>query len=174
MLNFWLLVMLVLGIVVPYDARYRLPAAPAIIIMASGLLVLADWRSVFSPRRAWAILRSHPKVAVLTFVLCVWVLIGAYTPNIPPLLQSLYQAWRGDTRSSSSDALGHYNAAIAASPTFYWPYRHEADAFRLERQVTTRPAPSICRAGATTPMTHTVSSASQTWQTATLNGSSPR
>jgi hypothetical protein len=131
LLNFWLLVMLALGIVVPYDARYRLPAAPALIVMASGLLVLADWRSVFSPRKAWAILRSNLKVAILTLVLCIWVLVGAYTPNIPPLLQSLYQAWRGDIASSPAGALGRYNAAIAAFPTFYWPYRHEADALRL-------------------------------------------
>ncbi len=99
--------------------------------MAAGLLVLADWRSVFSPRRAWAILRAHPKIAVFTFVLCLWVLIGAYTPSIPPLLRSVYQGWRGDIASSPSDALNRYNASIAAFPSFYWPYRHEADALRL-------------------------------------------
>jgi hypothetical protein len=129
--NLWLLVMLLLGVVVPYDARYRLPAAPAMIIMASGLLVLTDWRSVFSPRRAWAILGTHPKVALFTLILCMWVLIGAYTPNIPPLLRTLYQSWRGDVASSVSDALPHYDAAIGAFPTFYWPYRHEADALRI-------------------------------------------
>jgi hypothetical protein len=129
--NLWLLVMLLLGVVVPYDARYRLPAAPAIIIMASGLLVLTDWRSVLSPRRAWALLGAHPKVAVFTLSLCLWVLIGAYTPNIPPLLRTLYQSWRGDLASSPGDAQARYDAAIAAFPTFYWHYRHEADALRF-------------------------------------------
>jgi hypothetical protein len=129
--NLWLLVMLLLGIVVPYDARYRLPAAPAVIIMAAGLIVLADWRSVFSPRRAWAIVRSRWKVAAFTFVLCLWVLVGAYTADIPPLLRSMYQAWRGDLAGPSGDSLARYDAAIAAFPTSYWPYRHEADASRM-------------------------------------------
>ncbi|MEO8287499.1 MAG: hypothetical protein ABI670_13820 [Chloroflexota bacterium] len=129
-ITLWLLVMLLLGIVVPYDARYRLPSAPALIVMAAGLLVLTDWRSVFSPRRAWAILRSHAKVAAVTAVLLLWVLIGAYTPNIPPLLRSLYQSWRGDLVAPSVDSFGRYMLAEQAFPTFYWPYRHHADALR--------------------------------------------
>ena len=48
LLNLWLLASVLLGLVVPYDARYRMPSAPSIIILAAGLLALADWRSVFS------------------------------------------------------------------------------------------------------------------------------
>ncbi len=128
--NLWLLAMLLLGIVVPYDARYRLPAAPSLIVLAAGLLVSADWRSVFRPRLAWGLLRRHPVVAFSTLLLCLWVLIGAYNPSIPPLLRSLYQAWRGDTASSQAEAIGRYQLAEQADPTFYWAYRHEADALR--------------------------------------------
>lgn len=130
-LNLWLLVMLLLGIVVPYDSRYRLPAAPALIILAAGLLVYADWRSVFNPRRAGAILRRHPRVTIATLVLSLWVLVGAYSPNIPPLLRSFYMAWRGDIATSQSDAIGRYKSAEEAMPGFYWGYRHEADMQRL-------------------------------------------
>jgi hypothetical protein len=132
-INLWLLVMLLLGIVVPYDSRYRLPAAPGLIILAAGLLVYTDWRSVFNPRRAWAILRRHPRVAIATLVLSLWVLVGAYSPNIPPLLRSFYQAWRGDLSVSPdlADAAGRYKLTEEAFPTFYWGYRHEADIRRL-------------------------------------------
>jgi hypothetical protein len=129
--NLWLLIMLLLGIVVPYDSRYRLPAAPGLIILAAGLLVYADWRSVFNPRRAWGILRRHPKVALATLALSLWVLAGAYSSNIPPLLRSFYQAWRGDLALTHSDAVGRYKLAEEAFPSFYWAYRHEADMRRL-------------------------------------------
>ncbi|HKP52790.1 MAG TPA: hypothetical protein VJ183_09055 [Chloroflexia bacterium] len=133
LLNLWLLFMVLLGIVVPYDGRYRLPAAPSLIVLAAGLLALVDWRTVFRPRRAWAALRHHPVVALVTFVLSLWVLIGAYTPNIPPLLRSIYQSWRGDIALQSGNAVeafGRYGLAQAAFPSFYWPYRHEADEAR--------------------------------------------
>ncbi|HYO49478.1 MAG TPA: hypothetical protein VEW94_06470, partial [Chloroflexia bacterium] len=177
--------------------RYRLPAVPSFIILAAGLLVTADWRSVFSPvlslrilldaaRRlksqatqtksafadsagtvvaeerlrkrcprlqspgildgadsakiaspltALALLKQHPKVVALAILLCAWVLWGAYTPNIPPMLRSIYQAWRGDLALSSgntSDAFGRYTLAQQAFPTFFWPYRHAADAARQQ------------------------------------------
>ncbi len=130
LLNLWLLFMVLLGIVVPYDGRYRLPAAPSLIVLASGLIALVDWRTVFTPRRAWAALRRYPVVALVTLALSIWVLVGAYTPDIPPLLRSLYQSWRGDIALQSGDvsgAFGHYNLAQAAFPSFYWPYRHTAD-----------------------------------------------
>jgi hypothetical protein len=133
LLNLWFLFMVLLGIVVPYDGRYRLPAAPVLIVLASGLIALVDWRAVFSPRRAWAALKSHPVVALITLVLLTWVLVGAYTPSIPPLLRSLYQSWRGDLALQSgniADAFGRYDFAQTAFPTFYWPYRHFADQAR--------------------------------------------
>ncbi|MGA7733611.1 MAG: hypothetical protein WCD37_20305 [Chloroflexia bacterium] len=129
-INLWLLTMLILGVVVPYDARYRLPAAPALIILASGLLVYANWRAVFHPRRAWGILRRRPVVALTTLLLSLWVLIGAYSPGIPPLLRSLYQGWRGDLSSSKADAIGRYQLAEQALPGFYWAYGKEAAARR--------------------------------------------
>ncbi|HST03213.1 MAG TPA: hypothetical protein VLQ48_00580 [Chloroflexia bacterium] len=129
-INLWLLIMLLLGIVVPYDSRYRLPAAPALIILAAGLLVYADWRSVFNPRSAWGIVRRHPVVAIATVALSAWVLGGAYSPNIPPLLRSIYEAWRGDLSTSHTEAVGRYKLAEEAFPNFYWAYRHEADARR--------------------------------------------
>jgi hypothetical protein len=97
-------------------------------VLASGLLVLADWRSVFHPRRAWVLLRRHPVVAVSTLLLSLWVLIGAYSPSIPPLLRSLYQGWRGDLASSQVDSVGRYRLAEQAIPNFYWAYRREAEA----------------------------------------------
>lgn len=127
--NLWLVAMLILGIVVPYDARYRLPAAPSLIVLAAGLLVLTHWRSVFNPRKAWGILRQHPVVAASTSLLLLWVLVGAYSPNIPPLLRSMYQAWRGDISYSLDEwdvAIGRYRLAQQAMPNFYWPYRQEA------------------------------------------------
>ena len=130
MLVLWLLAMVLLGIIVPYDGRYRLPAAPPIIIFAAGLLALTDWRAVFSPRKAWAALRAHPWTAALTALLLAWTLWGAYTPNIPPTLRSVYQAWRGDVALSGGDvetAWGRYQLAQEAFPGFYWPYRHHAD-----------------------------------------------
>ena len=129
-INLWLLTMLILGVVVPYDARYRLPAAPALIILASGLLVYANWRAVFHPRRAWSALCRHPIVALSTLLLSLWVLIGAYSPTIPPLLRSLYHSWRGDLHSSQADAIGRYQLAEQAFPTFYWAYGKEAGAWR--------------------------------------------
>jgi hypothetical protein len=133
LLNLWFLYMVLLGIVVPYDGRYRLPVVPSLIVLAAGLIVLVDWRIVFSPRRSWAALRRHNKVAVAALVLSLWVLVGAYTPNIPPLLRSVYQAWRGDLALQSGDsasAFGRYDLAQSAFPTFYWPYRHQADVAR--------------------------------------------
>lgn len=127
-LNLWLVAMLILGIVVPYDSRYRLPAAPALIVLAAGLLLYADWRAVFSPRRAISILRQHWRTAIATLLLSAWVLIGAYSPQIPPMLRSLYQAWRGDIASDPVDAVGRYRLAQQAIPNFYWPYRLEAQA----------------------------------------------
>jgi hypothetical protein len=59
------------------------------------------------------------------------VLVGAYSPNIPPLLRSFYQAWRGDLSASNSEAVGRYKLAEEAFPGFYWGYRHEANAQRL-------------------------------------------
>jgi hypothetical protein len=131
LINLWFLSMVLLGIVVPYDGRYRLPAAPPIIIFAAGLLALTDWREVFTPKRAWDALRARPLVATLTAAVLVWVLWGAYTPTIPPLLRSLYQSWRGDTAQNADDAFGRYKLAQEAFPDFYWPYRHHADKARL-------------------------------------------
>ena len=131
--NLWLLFMVLLGIVVPYDGRYRLPAAPVLITLAAGLIALVDWRVIFAPRRAWAALRSRPIVALVTLALLLWVLVGAYTPSIPPLMRSLYQAWRGDIALQSGDvegAFGRYGLAQSAFPGFYWPYRHSADQAR--------------------------------------------
>ncbi|HYP39370.1 MAG TPA: hypothetical protein VEX13_03340 [Chloroflexia bacterium] len=131
--NLWLLNMVLLGIVVPYDGRYRLPAVPLFIILAAGLLVTADWRAIVSPKKAIGLLKQYPKVAIISALLCAWVLWGAYTPNIPPLLRSIYQTWRGDLALSSgnaSDAFGRYGLAQQAFPTFFWPYRHAADEAR--------------------------------------------
>jgi hypothetical protein len=133
--NLWLLNMVLLGIVVPYDGRYRLPAVPSFIILAAGLLVTADWRAIFSPKKAIGLLKQYPRVAIIASLLCAWVLWGAYTPNIPPLLRSIYQAWRGDLALSSgntSDAFGRYVLAQQAFRTFFWPYRHAADAARRQ------------------------------------------
>jgi hypothetical protein len=131
LINLWLLSMVLLGIIVPYDGRYRLPAAPPLIIFAAGLLALTDWRAVFSPRRAFHTLRAHPWTVALTSLLLAWVLWGAYTPSIPPLLRSLYHAWRGDLAGSSPEASGRYSLAQEVFPDFYWPYRHHADIARL-------------------------------------------
>ena len=132
-LNLWLLLMVLLGIIVPYDGRYRLPAVPSFIVYASGLLVLADWRVLLSFRRMLATIRRNPQVATLTVVLSLWVLGGAYTPDIPPLLRSLYHSWRGDLAlfaGEASIAFGRYDLAQKAFPSFYWPYRHAADIAR--------------------------------------------
>jgi hypothetical protein len=133
--NLWLLNMVLLGIVVPYDGRYRLPAVPSFIILAAGLVVTTDWWAIVSPKKAVALLKDHPKVVIIAALLCAWVLWGAYTPNIPPLLRSIYQAWRGDlalSSGSTSDAFGRYTLAQQAFPTFFWPYRHAADAARRQ------------------------------------------
>lgn len=127
--NLWLAAMLMLGVIVPYDARYRLPAAPSLIVLAAGLLVLADWGAVFNPRKAWGILRSHPVIAASTLLLSLWVLIGAYNPNLPPLFRSMWQAWRGDNGSNLDEAVGRYKLAEQAMPNFYWAYRKEAEAY---------------------------------------------
>ncbi|HEY0069825.1 MAG TPA: hypothetical protein VGE04_07650, partial [Chloroflexia bacterium] len=132
--NLWLLSMLLLGLLVPYDGRYRLPAVPSFIVLAAGLLVLADWRSVFSPRKAWRVVRTHVKVVVAASMLCLWVVAGAYSPNIPPLLRTLYQSWRGDLAlqlGQVSSAIGRYRLAQEAFPTFFYGYRREADAARI-------------------------------------------
>lgn len=137
LVNLWLLCMVLLGIVVPYDARYRLPAAPSLILLASGLLALADWRTVFSPVKAWISVRQHWKGVVAALLLCFWVVLGAYTPRIPPLLGSVYQSWRGDMALDSGDvsgAFGRYDLAEQAFPTFYWPLRHAADKAREVRK----------------------------------------
>ena len=42
-------------------------------------------------------LRSYPRTAVLAAVLCLWVVVGAYSPNIPPLLRSQFLAWWTDS-----------------------------------------------------------------------------
>lgn len=132
--NLWLLSMVLLGLVVPYDGRYRLPAVPSFIILAAGLLVLADWRAVFSPRRAWGIVTSHRRVVVVASALCLWAVVGAYSPNIPPLLRTLYQAWRGDLALQAEDvasAIGRYRLAQQAFPGFFYGYRREAEAARF-------------------------------------------
>ncbi|MEA2574558.1 MAG: hypothetical protein QOH93_1856 [Chloroflexia bacterium] len=132
--NLWLLSMLLLGLVVPYDGRYRLPAVPSFIVLAAGLLILTDWRAVFSPSRAWRIVRGHVRVVVAAFVLCLWVMVGAYSPSIPPLLRTLYQSWRGDLALQSGDAgsaIGRYRLAQQAFPSFFYGYRREADAARI-------------------------------------------
>ena len=129
LLNLWLLASILVGLVVPYDARYRLPYAPYVIVLAAGLLVMVDWPRVFS-RRAFSDLRAHPRAAAGAAVLCLWVLVGAYSPNVTPLLRSEYQAWRGDLALNSGDvssAMGRYTLAEQALPRFYWPYRHAAD-----------------------------------------------
>src|SRR5207244_6796517 len=108
--------------------RYRLPAAPAIIILAAGLLATANWRTVFSPRRAWAVLKRHRWVALAALVLCSWVVAGAYSQALPSLLRSLYQSWSGDLALSLGDArsaFGQYELAQSAFPAYYWPARHE-------------------------------------------------
>ena len=130
--NLWLLSMLLLGLVVPYDGRYRLPAVPSFIVLAAGLLVLADGRAVFSPWRAWWVVRAHGRVVAVASVLCLWAVAGAYSPNIPPLLRSLYQAWRGDLAMQAEDgaAIGRYRLAQQAFPGFFYGYRREADAAR--------------------------------------------
>ncbi|HEX8600780.1 MAG TPA: hypothetical protein VF952_19960 [Chloroflexia bacterium] len=132
--NLWLLSMLLLGLVVPYDGRYRLPAVPSFIVLAAGLLVLTDWRAVFSPIRAWRIVRDHVRVVVAASMLCLWVVAGAYSPNIPPLLRTLYHSWRGDLALQSGDvssAIGRYRLAQEAFPGFFYGYRREADAARI-------------------------------------------
>lgn len=141
LLNLWLLSMVLLGLLVPYDGRYRLPAAPAFIILAAGLFATTEWRAVFSPRSALLLLRRYPRVAVSAVVLCLWVLVGAYSPNIPPLLRCLYQSWRGDialatgrflngpdrVNSDVPTALARYKLAQQAFPVFFYPYRREAE-----------------------------------------------
>lgn len=132
--NLWLLSMLLLGLLVPYDGRYRLPAVPSFIVLAAGLLILADWRRVFAPMKAWEVVRAHPKVVIAASVLCLWVIVGAYSHNIPPLLRTLYQSWRGDLALQSGDvpsAIGRYKLAQEAFPSFFYGYRREADASRI-------------------------------------------
>ena len=131
--NLWLLSMLLLGLVVPYDGRYRLPAVPSFIVLAAGLLIMADWQRVFSPRKSLGLISAHPKVVIAASVLCLWVIIGAYSPNIPPLLRTLYQSWRGDLALQAGDvpsAIGRYRLAQEAFPSFFYGYRREADAAR--------------------------------------------
>ncbi|HEX8229103.1 MAG TPA: hypothetical protein VF826_07290 [Chloroflexia bacterium] len=131
--NLWLLSMLLLGLVVPYDGRYRLPAVPSLIVLAAGLLVLTDWKDVFLPGRALRIVRAHVRVVVAASLLCLWMVAGAYSPNIPPLLRTLYQSWRGDLELQSGDissAIGRYRLAQQAFPDFFYGYRREADAAR--------------------------------------------
>ena len=132
--NLWLLSMFLLGLVVPYDGRYRLPAVPSFIVLAAGLLVMADWRAVFSPGRAWKLIRAYTKVVVAASLLCLWVVVGAYSSNIPPLLRTLYQSWRGDLALQSRDvssAIGRYRLAQEAFPNFFYGYRREADTLRI-------------------------------------------
>ncbi|MFL5735562.1 MAG: tetratricopeptide repeat protein [Chloroflexia bacterium] len=146
--NFWLLASVLLGLVIPYDARFRLPAAPSIIVLAAGLLALTNWHAVFS-RRAFAILQAYPRTALVTAALCLWVVLGAYSPNVPPLLRSLYQAWRGDLAFHSGDystALGRYALAQQAFPGFYWPYRHAAEALQQGPSPETASFPEQARA----------------------------
>ncbi len=147
LLNLWLLSMVLLGLLVPYDGRYRLPAAPAFIILAAGLFATTEWRAVFSPRRALLLLRHYPRVAIGAMALCLWVLAGAYSPNIPPLLRCLYQSWRGDialvtgsfsngpdyVNSGAPTALARYKLAQQAFPGFFYPYRREAEVAAANR-----------------------------------------
>ncbi|MDQ2808327.1 MAG: hypothetical protein M3Z04_15650, partial [Chloroflexota bacterium] len=95
-LLWWVVCMLALGAVIPYDARYRMPIAPALIIFAAGLLAQADWRRVADPRRWVATVRQQPGAALVTALLCGWVLLSAITPRIPAALQALARAAQAD------------------------------------------------------------------------------
>jgi len=134
LLQMWLLMSVLLSLSIPYyEARHRLQSAPVLIILASGLLVLADWRVIFSPARAWATLRRHVRSVMIALVLCLWVLLGAYFPELPPMLRSLYQSWRGDLALASGDvstAFGRYELAKQEYADFHYPVRHAADVAR--------------------------------------------
>lgn len=130
LIELWLLSSLLMGIVIPTEARYRLPSAPAIIVMAAGLFVLADWRWVFS-RRAWDIVRSNLAVALLAGLLCTWVIVGAYSRGVLPLARSLFLTWRADATHTLTNIAQSYRASEEAVPGSYLPYRHAADAIRL-------------------------------------------
>jgi hypothetical protein len=121
LLVWWVVCMVGLGLIVPYDARYRMPMTPALSIFAAGLLVSADWRRVLDPRRWVAPLRAHPWVAGGTALLCAWVIVGAAAPSIVPALQALRLAGQGQPA-----------AAIAALPNSFWPYRAAAEQARSQ------------------------------------------
>jgi hypothetical protein len=123
LLVWWLVCMVLLGLIVPYDARYRMPMAPALIIFAAGLLVRADWRRVGDPRRWGGILRAQPGVAAGAALLCAWVIVAAATPSIPPAIQALALV-----------AQGQPAAAVAAQPNSFWPYRVLAEQDRRQGQ----------------------------------------
>jgi hypothetical protein len=121
LLVWWVACMVLLGLIVPYDARYRMPLAPALIIFAAGLLVSANWRRVLDPR-CWAVpLRAHPWVAAGTALLCAWVIVGAAAPSIPGAVRALWLVGQGQPL-----------AAVAALPANFWPYRAAADEARQQ------------------------------------------
>ncbi|MGI8589064.1 MAG: hypothetical protein ACR2M0_15470 [Chloroflexia bacterium] len=126
----WLVCMALLGAVVPYDARYRMPAAPALIIFASGLVVSADWRRVADLRLWAATLRAHPSVALAAGLLCAWVLAGALTPTVPGAVRAVALAWQADHTADPSQVAGLNIEAMDALPRSFWPIRHAADAAR--------------------------------------------
>ncbi|HMA34510.1 MAG TPA: hypothetical protein VKY74_08515, partial [Chloroflexia bacterium] len=133
-LVFWIVCMGLLGAIIPYDARYRMPAAPALIIFAAGLLASADWRRVGDPRHWGRILRARPGVALLSAALGAWVIAGALGPRIPAAIQALTLAWQADHTDDPQSADRLNQAAIAALPSSFWPYRHAADSARQRGQ----------------------------------------
>jgi len=129
-LLWWVVCVLLLGAIIPYDARYRMPAAPALILFAAGLLAQADWRWVVDPRRWAATGRQQPGAALLTAGLCGWVLLSAITPRIPAAALALALAAQADRATNTVQAATLNAAAIAALPASPWPYRHAAEAAR--------------------------------------------
>ncbi len=129
-LLWWVVCVLALGLIIPYDARYRMPAAPALIIFAAGLLAQANWRWMADPRHWVATLRRQPGPALVTMVLCGWVLMSAITPRIPAAVQALALAALADGTTDPAQATTLNAAAIAALPSSPWPYRHAAEAAR--------------------------------------------
>jgi hypothetical protein len=134
LLVLWVGYMLLVDAVIPADARFRLPAAPALIVFAAGLVASAEWRRVADPRRWSAVLRAHPAVAVATLVLCAWVIVGAASARIPAIVRMLTLAWQADHTADPTQAQALNTAAIAALPDSFWPYRHAADAARAAGQ----------------------------------------
>jgi hypothetical protein len=126
----WVVSTLALGAIIPYDARYRMPATPGLIIFAAGLLALADWRRVADPRSWGAALRGHPWIAGVTALLAAWVIVGAAGPSIPPAIQALTLNWQAEQTHDPAQAAALHTAAIAALPDSFWPYRQAAVAAR--------------------------------------------